>query len=261
MSQSGSSRVRSFSRGSERAMPGFQKRYKIRGGHSSVLDVDSLTPGRQRTKSLLFANSKRAPDESFYPTSTKLQGENFKHHDPNNCVCEDCLCGRHLCHLHVVKPDMSKTSTYQQDFFKKKPIQNKIRIAQNYDRLQGPNLSLNSTYQDYDGKNGDALERPCPEDLLKTGGPCNKLSSYSSGFPGYKGVNQYVKPTDKHSRGYFPLRSNSTYKKSFLGEPTKRSPHERIPDNLKTGSNWYGDTTYGTKFLHPNPEDYARKYK
>lgn len=31
-----------------------------------------------------------------------------------------------------------------------------------------------------------------PEDLLKVGGPSNKLTSYSSGFPGHKGLNQYV---------------------------------------------------------------------
>lgn len=102
---------------------------------------------------------------------------------------------------------MSKASTYTQEFYKKKPIQNKVRIATNYDRLKGPNLSNNSIYlKDFNGKNGDKLERPTPEDLLKTGGPCNKLSSYSSGFPGYQCGNQYVKPTDRHTRGYFPFR-------------------------------------------------------
>lgn len=75
---------------------------------------------------------------------------------------------------------------------------------------------------------------------MKTGGPCPKLTSYSNGFPGYRCVNQYVKPTDKHTRAYFPLRSKSTYTKSFLGEPPKKDDYERIPDNLKTGSNWYG---------------------
>lgn len=33
-----------------------------------------------------------------------------------------------------------------------------------------------------------------------------------------------------------------------------------MPDNLKTGSNWYGSTTYGNNFRAPNPEDYANKY-
>ena len=51
------------------------------------------------------------------------------------------------------------------------------------------------------GKKGDDVNRPKPEDLLKTGGPSPNLSSYSSQFPGYKGDNQYIKPTDKHVRG------------------------------------------------------------
>ena len=167
-----------------------------------------------------------------------------------------------MCNLHVVKPDMSKLSNYQQEFYKKKPIKNNVRIAGNYDRLQGPNLNTDSIYlKDYAGKQGDPLERPTPEDLLKTGGPGSQLSSYSSGFPGYKGANQYIKPTDKHTRADFPLRSRSTYSKSFIGEPAKKDDYKYFPDNLKTGSNWYGESTYGNKFREPNPEDYAKKYK
>ena len=51
-----------------------------------------------------------------------------------------------------------------------------------------------SNRKDYIGREGDKTERPHPEDLLKTGGPSPNLTSYSSGFPGYKGGNQYVKP-------------------------------------------------------------------
>jgi hypothetical protein len=40
---------------------------------------------------------------------------------------------------------------------------------------------------------GDPIERPKPEDLLKNSGPSNNLTSYSSGFPGYRCGNQYVK--------------------------------------------------------------------
>lgn len=61
---------------------------------------------------------------------------------------------------------------------------------------------MNSTKrQDFLGKRGDNLDRPKPENLLKTGGPSPNLTSYSSQFPGFKGDNQYVKPTDKHVRG------------------------------------------------------------
>ena len=53
---------------------------------------------------------------------------------------------------------------------------------------------MNSTMRkDFPGNPGDDLDRPHPEDLLKTGGPAPGLTTYSSGFPGYKGSNQYVK--------------------------------------------------------------------
>ena len=157
---------------------------------------------------------------------------------------------------------MTKTSIYGQDFYKKKPVENKINISKEYNRLHGPNLSHRSIYlKDFNGKDGDQIERPIPEDLLKTGGPCNKLSSYSSQFPGYKGVNQYVKPTDRHTRAVFPLRSKSTYTKSFLGEPAKKDDYKYFPDSLKTGSNWYGATTYGQTFQDFSPEDCAQRVK
>lgn len=79
------------------------------------------------------------------------------------------------------------------------------------------------------------------------------MTSYSSGFPGYRGGNQYVKPTDKHTRDKFPFRARSTYSNYFKGDPGKRSDLEKVPDNLKTGYNWYGSTTYGNKFVPPNP--------
>lgn len=35
--------------------------------------------------------------------------------------------------------------------------------------------------------------------------------------------------------------------------------YERLPDALKTGSNWLGESTYGTSFKCPNPEAYAHR--
>lgn len=164
--------------------------------------------------------------------------------------------------MHQVKPDLSKNSIYQKDFFKKCPVENKVNISKEYDRLQGPNLEINSIYlKDYAGDKGDNIERPTPEDLLKTGGPGQKLTSYSSGFPGYRCNNQYVKPTNLHTRGRFPLSSKTTYSKSFIGEPGKKDDYDGIPDNLKTGYNWFGKTTYGTRFLKPNPENYPAHFR
>jgi hypothetical protein len=87
------------------------------------------------------------------------------------------------------------------------------------------------------------------------------LTSYTSGFPGYRCGNQYIKPTDRHTRGSFPLRSRSTYSNNFTGNQAKKDERFRIPDNLKTGYNWYGNTTYNNYFKQPNPEDYTHKYK
>lgn len=75
---------------------------------------------------------------------------------------------------------------------------------------------------------------------MKAGGPSPNLTSYTSGFPGYRCHNQYVKPTDKHTRGYFPLRGKSAYAKSFLGEQGKDGWNGGLKDNLKSGNNWFG---------------------
>lgn len=145
---------------------------------------------------------------------------------------------------------------------KKQPISNNVNIAGEYDRLNGPHLDLDTNYKKYyDGRKGDPKERPHPQDLLKTGGPCQNLTSYSSGFPGHKGANQYVKPTDNVIRADFPMMSRSTYANSFVPKSAPKPITEKIPDNLKTGNMWMGKTTYGNFFQQPNPEDYAKRNK
>ena len=57
------------------------------------------------------------------------------------------------------------------------------------------------------------MKRPKPEDLLHPDGPSLELTSYTTEFPGFRGDNQYVKPTNKHAIGYLPLRSKTTYSK------------------------------------------------
>ncbi len=56
-------------------------------------------------------------------------------------------------------------------------------------------------------------------------GPCQQLTSYSTQFPGFKGDNQYVKPTDKHAIGYFPLRSKTTYSKEYTKRAAKKDDY------------------------------------
>ena len=65
---------------------------------------------------------------------------NFKHHHPELCVCEQCLCGRHLCNLHAVSPNLTKATIYTKDYTKKSATPNKIVIATEYGKLEGPHL-------------------------------------------------------------------------------------------------------------------------
>lgn len=164
--------------------------------------------------------------------------------------------------MHVIKPDLTKNTIYQRSFNEKSAIPNEVNHDKEYDKLKGPHLDMGSTYgKGFKGSKGDDVERPHPEDLLHSNGPCPKLSSYTSQFPGYKGDNQYVKPTDKHSRGYFPLRSKSTYNKEFHNKKPKKDDYTYYPDQLKTGYDWLGKTTYGDFFSNPNPEYMAKKVK
>lgn len=83
---------------------------------------------------------------------------------------------------------------------------------------------------------------------MKSNGPSPFLTTYKSLFPGHKGPNQYIKPTDRHTRDNFPLRSKSTYAENYVNKAPKKDDYKYFNDQLKTGGNWYGKTTYGGFF-------------
>ena len=57
----------------------------------------------------------------------------------------------------------------------------KINISKEYSKCEGPHLDISSIQRGYyKGNKGDDLERPIPEDLLQTGGPCNKAINSSA---------------------------------------------------------------------------------
>ena len=162
----------------------------------------------------------------------------------------------------MIKPNLTKNTIYQRSFYEQKLIPNIVNHDKEYDRLQGPHLDMNSTYlEGFRGKTGDALDRPSPEDLIKRTGPCAQLSSYSSQFPGYRGDNQYVRPTDQHTRGYFPLRSKTTYAKEFVKKSSEADDYKYFPDQLRAKANWFGRTTNEKFYSNPNPEYFAKKVK
>ena len=129
-------------------------------------------------------------DSDFAKTASKLCSINFRHHDPNQCVCEMCICGRHLCKVHVVRPDLSKQSTYRNQFYPKTRIPNIIAIAKETDPYNGPHIDPRSTYlKDYTGENGDKILRPKgPHDQLSFNGPTQLQTTYGNDFPGPRGI-------------------------------------------------------------------------
>lgn len=248
------------------AKPGFQTKLKSRVGSGNEEFNISMNSSRQHNCTLFNSRHNhdecRVKEDIFNQSFGDIYKSNFQHHDPQRCVCESCECGRHLCKLHVVKPNLTKNSIYQRSFNGKKAVENVVNHDKEYDRLNGPHLDMASTYaHELSGRKGDKVVKPHPEDLLKSGGPAQNLTSYSSQFPGYRGGNQYVKPTDKHTRAEFPLRSRSEYSKEFASKAAKKDDYTYIPDQLKTGSNWYGKTTYGDFFADQNPEYHAKKVK
>lgn len=103
-------------------------------------NFESNQDAHLRSKSLAFNTGRKQNGNNFNETLSKLQSINFNHHNSELCLCNDCSCGRHLCQLNCIKPDLSKTTTYKKDFISKKAVQNKINISSEYDRFKGPNL-------------------------------------------------------------------------------------------------------------------------
>lgn len=162
--------------------------------------------------------------------------------------------------MHVLKPSLSKKTNYQHSFFPQKAAPCLVVYAKEYKPLKGPNLEMRSTYEGgYTGRDGDEIERPRPQDIIQTEGPTADLTSYAVEFPGHKGSNQYVRPTDRHFRGYFPLKSKSTYSGAYVTKSLKKDNYKYMADQLKTGSNWLGTTTYNNFYAQPNPEYMAKK--
>ena len=124
------------------------------GFESQTLNTsDIIDQDRQRKNKSLMSYSNRNSDcihndqDNFAKTTGKLFNANFSHHDPDCCVCESCTCGRHLCNFKNVKPDMSKASIYNQSYPKKAAIPNKINIAKEYSKLQGPHIAMESRHR------------------------------------------------------------------------------------------------------------------
>jgi hypothetical protein len=71
------------------------------------------------------------------------------------------------------------------------------------------------------------------------------LTSYSSGFPGHRGDNQYVKPTfNTHLNGILSFHGDSSYKNTHNGKEGPAADLAKWGSNWKPGQPWLGNTTY-----------------
>lgn len=100
----------------------------------------------------------------FDQLDSTLQQLNFSHHK-NSCLCKDCFCGRHLCKLNVIKPDLRKATVYQTLFNMKKSQQLVVVKQEDTSPLKAAHLDLSSIYlKDFSQSQPDKLERPKPQD-------------------------------------------------------------------------------------------------
>lgn len=70
-----------------------------------------------------------------------------------------------------------------------------------------------------------------------------------------------MKLTDRHAIGYFPLRGKSTYSDAYVEKPHQKDDYTYIPDQLRTGTHWFGRTTYGELYSQPGKDYFAKKVK
>ncbi|MBS1889910.1 MAG: hypothetical protein JST59_01340 [Actinobacteria bacterium] len=62
------------------------------------------------------------------------------------CVCSSCNCGRHLCKLHVVKPDLHINTIYRGDFKDKQPLGPLSYRPRSSKKADGPHIDMKSIY-------------------------------------------------------------------------------------------------------------------
>lgn len=108
--------------------PTFQTKLKNRPGADNDLQKlnASIDTSRMSRTQRSFHNHDECivKDDIFNKTASLLSNTNFSHHHQDKCVCNDCHCGRHLCKLHVIKPDLTKNTIYQRSFYEQSAIPN-----------------------------------------------------------------------------------------------------------------------------------------
>mgnify|MGYP003683777939 CR=1 FL=1 len=155
------------------------------------------------------------------------------------------------------------SSTYHKEFYKKQGIPNVVTKANEYDKPKGGHLEMKTMYGQKFVENQVEKPEKCkgPDGWLHTAGsdgPLCRTTSYSTGFPGFKGTNQYVKPAKDQTRAGLSFQGKTTYRNTFSGSKigSKNQHFGKKEDNLKSGGINFGESSYRKMFQQPNPENY-----
>lgn len=101
-----------------------QSKFKTRTQNSQTLEQPTIIAGGlakiKPTNSRHNHTECNQYEETFKITASRLSNKNFSHHDPTLCLCQSCNCGRHMCKMHVLKPNLTKKTNYQHSFFPQK---------------------------------------------------------------------------------------------------------------------------------------------
>ena len=68
--------------------------------------------GRKQVNNCSTPRSQSQKSSCTFDLTQSLILTSFKNH-PGECLCKDCLCGRHMCKLEQSPPSISLASTYQ----------------------------------------------------------------------------------------------------------------------------------------------------
>lgn len=82
------------------------------------------------------------------------------------------------------------------------------------------------------------------------GGPSAGLTTYAAEHPGFKGGNQYVKPTNNTSiHGILSFgQSGTVYQRAYVPMGRNDTEKFRRKGYFKSGEPWLGNTTYNHAF-------------
>lgn len=217
---------------------------KLNTGRSSINPEEELHKKRPKSAKYEDVSSVKS---MFYST--------FQQH-PEECLCKQCICGRHLCKFNAPTPGLSFSTTYRRHYPPRNPSRYHNASSNrplSATLIESPLLTFSSTYMDnFHEVNGDGLQRPKPNDLLKCKeGPSQDLTVYKNQYPGHKGKNQYVPMNPEPSRGGLGFNASTTYSKQYKRPAGKSASNAKPADQFSMTGSWLGGSSYRDQYQNP----------